>query len=220
MPLVPAIHRPAREVRAVFDVADDAAALLPGPPADGREAQSTPAALVRRGPQESAANITSTPTGIGHSVTPNRPPRVGLRSCSPMLWLGGRRQVNDRHLHPSQPEVGTTSFRSTSSRLRDARPLRVSCRAGVVGRGRGLHRTQGVQPGRLACRSPGRSGPLPHGTRSRTSVVSLASPLLIGDASTRRGIPVAGIHGTTRVCGCDGIETRADVRRAARDLGR
>ena len=40
---------------AVFEVADDDAPLLPGLPADGREAQRTPAALVRRGPQESAA---------------------------------------------------------------------------------------------------------------------------------------------------------------------
>src|SRR5687768_17880357 len=54
MALVPAVHRERNEVGAVFDVADDDAALLPGLPPDGREAQRTPATLVRRGPQESA----------------------------------------------------------------------------------------------------------------------------------------------------------------------
>jgi hypothetical protein len=53
--LVPAVHRERDEVRAVFDVADDDAALVPGPPPDARESQRTPAALGRRGPQEPAA---------------------------------------------------------------------------------------------------------------------------------------------------------------------
>src|SRR5947207_8743712 len=55
MALVPAVHRERDEVRTVFEVADDDAALLPGLPPDGGEAQRAPAALVRRGPQESAA---------------------------------------------------------------------------------------------------------------------------------------------------------------------
>src|SRR5205085_9132982 len=53
MALVPAVHRDRDEVRTVFEVADDDAALLPGFPPDGGEAQRAPAAFVRRGPQES-----------------------------------------------------------------------------------------------------------------------------------------------------------------------
>ena len=55
MALVPAVHRQHDEVRAVFDVADDDASSLPGLAPDGGEAQRTPAALVRRGPQEAPA---------------------------------------------------------------------------------------------------------------------------------------------------------------------
>ena len=54
MALVPAVHRERDEVRAVLEVADDDAAFLPGLPPDGREAQRTPAPLVRRGPEEPA----------------------------------------------------------------------------------------------------------------------------------------------------------------------
>ena len=55
MALVPAVHREHDEIRAVLDVADDDAVLLPGFPPDGHEAEHAPAALVRRGPQEAAA---------------------------------------------------------------------------------------------------------------------------------------------------------------------
>src|SRR5438270_2137412 len=55
MALVPAVHGDRDEVRTVFEVADDDAALLPGLPPDGGEAQRAPAALIRRGPQESTA---------------------------------------------------------------------------------------------------------------------------------------------------------------------
>ena len=69
MALVKAVHRERDEVRAVFNVADDDAALLPGLPPDGREAQRTPTALVRRSPQESAAA-----ESVEHAM--NAPPRV------------------------------------------------------------------------------------------------------------------------------------------------
>ena len=52
MTLVPAVHRRRHEVGTVLDVADDDAALVPGLPPDGREAQRTPAALVCGGPQD------------------------------------------------------------------------------------------------------------------------------------------------------------------------
>src|SRR4029450_5108405 len=55
MALVPAVHRQRDEVGAVFEVADDDAALLPGLPPGGRERWRTPAAFVRGGPQEAAA---------------------------------------------------------------------------------------------------------------------------------------------------------------------
>jgi hypothetical protein len=76
--LVPAVHRERDEVGAVFEVADDDAALLPGLPPDGREAQRTPAAPVRRGPQESAA----TESVEGAMRAPGRvhePPRRDVR---------------------------------------------------------------------------------------------------------------------------------------------
>ena len=47
--LVPAVHRQHDEVRAVLDVADDDAALLPGLPSDGGEEECAPAAVVRGG---------------------------------------------------------------------------------------------------------------------------------------------------------------------------
>ena len=43
------------------------------------------------------------------------------------------------------------------------------------------------RPARSACPSPARSGPRPHGTRVVPPSLSLASPLLIRDASTARG---------------------------------
>src|SRR5918998_2507194 len=49
MAFVPAVHRERNEVRAVFEVADDDTAFFPRLAADRREAQRTPAALVRRG---------------------------------------------------------------------------------------------------------------------------------------------------------------------------
>src|SRR3954447_6111724 len=52
---VPVVDRERDQVGAVFEVADEDAALLPGLPPDGRQAQRTPAALVRRGPKESTA---------------------------------------------------------------------------------------------------------------------------------------------------------------------
>lgn len=55
MALVSAVHGEHDQVGAVFDVADDDAVFFPRRPPDGREAQRTPAALVRRGLQEPAA---------------------------------------------------------------------------------------------------------------------------------------------------------------------
>src|SRR3954467_7873599 len=55
MSFVPAVHRDGDEVGSVFEVADDDAALLPGLSADGRQAQRTPATLVRRRPKETTA---------------------------------------------------------------------------------------------------------------------------------------------------------------------
>ena len=53
--LVPAVHSERDEVWAIFEVANDHAALFPGLPSDGRETKRTPPALVRRGPQETTA---------------------------------------------------------------------------------------------------------------------------------------------------------------------
>jgi hypothetical protein len=78
MALIPAIHREHDEIGAVFEVADDDAALLPGLPPGGREAQCTPAAPVRRGPEESAAT-----EPVERSMNPpshvHEPPRRDVR---------------------------------------------------------------------------------------------------------------------------------------------
>ena len=55
MALVPPVHREHDEIRAVFEVAEDDAAFLPGLPPDGCEAKRAPTALARRGPQEAPA---------------------------------------------------------------------------------------------------------------------------------------------------------------------
>jgi hypothetical protein len=76
---VPAVHSEQDEVWTIFEVANDHAALFPGPPSEDRKTKRTPASLARRGPlgatvTESVERSMNTP-GVGHE-----PRRRMLRS--------------------------------------------------------------------------------------------------------------------------------------------
>ena len=101
MAVVPAVHRERDEVRAFLDVADDDAAFFPGLPPDGRAAQRTPAALVRRGPQEPAAteSVQRAMKAPGRVHEPRRGDlrRSGYRIPHGATSLRGALLSNQRH---------------------------------------------------------------------------------------------------------------------------
>ena len=113
MPLLPAVHREGDQVGAVLEVAEDDRALLPGRPADGREAQRAPPPFVRRGPQEAAATepVERSMDAPGRVHEPRR--RHPRRSA-------GRHAVPHRQLLLRQRSVTTTLPRTWPSATVDA----------------------------------------------------------------------------------------------------